>query len=90
MAEKRITIDGIKIRGKQTELRNLISYIKYLGIAKTAIKYGGYFVELDSSLISTSHKSFFTLAFKEIPDTPPTFFGSISRFILFIFIAEMS
>ena len=55
MAEKRITIDQIKIRGKQTELRNLISYIEYLGVAKTVIKYGGYFVEFESSLICSSH-----------------------------------
>jgi hypothetical protein len=90
MVEKRVSIDEIKIRGKQSELRNMISYIEYLGIFKTMIKYAGYFVEINSFLLDTKHESLLSLCFKEVPDTPPTFIGSVIRFMLFIFIAEMS
>ena len=51
---KQITFEDIKIDGKQNELQNLISYIKYIGGAKTFFKYASYFVELKSSIFNKS------------------------------------
>lgn len=89
MAEKRITFEEIKIKGKQNELRNMISLIKYIGGAKTFIKYASYFVEIQSSILDKSHPSILNVGLKEIPETPLTFFGSIFRFAIFILIASI-
>lgn len=89
MVEKRISMDEIKIKGKQTELRNMISYMQYVGIMKSFVKYSNCFVELNSSLIDNNYKSFLSVFIKETPDLNESIFGSISWFILFIIISEL-
>ncbi len=90
MVEKRITFEEIKIKGKQNELRNMISLIKYIGVAKTFIKYASYFVDIQSYIMDKSHSSILSVGLKEAPETPLTFFGSIFRFLVFISITEIA
>ena len=89
-AEKRITYEDFKIRGKQNELKNMIKYIVYIAGAKTILRYLSYFIEVQSSHFDKSHPSLFKISIKEGPDTSSiTFYVSIIRFFVLYFIGEL-
>jgi hypothetical protein len=70
------------------ELRNMMSSLEYLSITKTLVKYASYYVDIESSLIFTEHQTLLAIHYKEEPDIPLTFYGSVFRFMIIVAIIE--
>jgi hypothetical protein len=71
------------------ELRNMMSSLEYVAITKTLLKYASYYVEIESRLFfPEQHKSILSFQYKEEPDVPLTFYGSVFRFMIIVGIIE--